>query len=135
MIGNLECPSIPELAEDYKGLLRKWSGNEITPQFDIDICELAVKHKACIEDFRFKPLPTPSQEYRKFKFLSKEEKEEFIKKNFNFYEENIKNFLDSVDMAKNRNDRNREQLVYWLKLNISENARNCVEKALDTYSR
>ena len=115
-------------------LLNKWRNTKITQQFDIEICELSVSIPDCINDFRWKPLPTPTQEYKKWRFMNKEEKEELIKTRYNFYVTNIKNFGDEVEIMKNHNSRNKAQLQEWLKLEISLEARGIIEPILDTYS-
>ena len=135
MIENVECPVYPEMARDFKEILGRYNLKEITwEQFNIELCECSVKHPYCIDDFRWKPLPTKTQEFAKWKFLSNDEKESLIKTNPTYYRDKIENYLDSVDHVVNKNNRNKNQLIEWLKLEITPESRIKVEEMLDTYS-
>ena len=135
MIENVECPVYPEMARDFKDILGRYNLKEITwEQFNIELCECSVNHPYCIDGFRWKPLPTKTQEFAKWKFLSNDEKESLIKTNPTYYREKIENYLDSVDHVVNKNNRNKNQLIEWLKLEITPESRIKVEEMLDTYS-
>ena len=135
MIENVECPVYPKLAEECKEVLSRFKLGEITEvQFNIDICEISCRNVECIDDFRWKPFPTKTQEFLKWKFLSKEEKEGLIKSNPTYVHDKINSYLDSMEHIENLNNRNKEQLIDWLKLEITPESRIKVEQILDTYS-
>ena len=135
MIENVECTVYPEMAKDFKAILSKLNLKEISDeQFNIELCECTVKHPYCIDDFRWRPLPTKTPEFAKWKFLSKDEKESLIKNNPTYYKDKIESYLDSVDHVANKNERNKNQLIDCLKLEITPESRIKVEQMLDTYS-
>lgn len=135
MINDVECKVYPEMAKDFKEILGRFNLKEITEeQFDIELCERSFKHMYCIDDFRRKPLPTNTSEFAKWKFLSEEEKKDLIKNNPTYWGDKIKSHLDMIDHIKNRNNRNKNQLISWLKLNINTEARTVIENMLNTYS-
>ena len=135
MIENVECPVYPKLAEECKEVLVRFKLDEITEvQFNIELCEISCRNVECINDFRWKPLPTKTQEFSKWKFLSKEEKEGLIKSNPTYVHDKINSYLDSMEHIENLNNRNKEQLIDWLKLEITPESRIKVEQILDTYS-
>lgn len=119
------------LPQKFRALLEK----KLTPeQLDIGICEVACEIPECIDDFRWKPLPTPTPEYKKWRFMSEKEKEDFKTNQRSFYEKNIIGFGDDTSRIEHLNDRNFFQLKAWLKLKITPFARKKVEEMLDTYS-
>lgn len=122
------------IPKPFRDLLKEWEGRKITQEFNIQLCELTASIENCINDFRWKSLPIETQEYKKWRFMNKEEKEEFIKKNYNFYVLNIKNFTDRIDEFKNTNERNKKNLQEWIKLELTPEARTKIEEALDSYS-
>ena len=135
MIENVECPVYPKLAKECKEVLGKYKLGELTyEQFNTELCEISCQNVECIEDFRWKPSPTKTQEFAKWKFLNKEEKEALIKSNPTYVHDKINSYLDSVEHIDNLNNRNKSQLIDWLKLEITPESRIKVEKMLDTYS-
>jgi hypothetical protein len=135
MIENVECPVYPEMARDFKEILGRYNLKEITwDQFNIELCECSVRHPYCIDDFRWKPEPTKTQEFLKWKFLSKEEKEALIKSNNSYVHDKINSYLDAVEHIESLNSRNKKQLLEWLKLKITPESRIKVEEILNTYS-
>ena len=135
MIENVECPVYPEMARDFKEILGRYNLKEITwDQFNIELCECSVRHPYCIDDFRWKPEPTKTQEFLKWKFLLKEEKEALIKSNNSYVHDKINSYLDAVEHIESLNSRNKKQLLEWLKLKITPESRIKVEEILNTYS-
>lgn len=135
MLSEIECPIYPELAQDCKDILNKYLSRQITEnEFNIELCHISCKHIEYIEDFRCKPIPTKTQDFSKWKFLSKEEKEALIRNNRSYYEEKIDSYLNSVDHITNKNNRNKKQLILWMRLNINRESRILVERMLNTYS-
>lgn len=120
-----------EISEKFIRLKDTWVD---TKECEIELCELSVSIQAVINDFKFKSLPTPTPEYKKWRFMSQDEKDKFIKDNYNFYVINIKNFADDIDRINNFNNRNRNQLQEWLRLEISPESRVIIEQALDSHS-
>lgn len=133
-MSNIERIIYPILPTKFKEILANWYGRKITDEFYIEICEVACRIPECINDFRWHPLPTATQEYKKWKFMHDDEKKDFIAKNYKFYIGHIKDFGESVDKMKHFNDRNKKELQDWLKLKISEESRRKIEQVLDTHS-
>lgn len=137
MINDLECQALPELANDFKDLQSKWRGRDITDQFDVDICEVSCKHQECINDFRWRPEPTPPKEYARYKSLTPKDKGIFLDQNRDFFiKGKVSLFLDQNDVINNINNRNLKTLSYWLKFDerLSREALHSVEKIINTYS-
>jgi hypothetical protein len=135
MLNNLECPAIPELANECRDLLRQWQGKEITSDFDISICEISCKHQACIDDFRWRPEPSCPEEYGKYKSLRPKDKDIFRDQNPTFFVRGkVFEYLETRDRIIMLNKRNIDILRGWSKLAISDDARIKVDRCLNTFS-
>lgn len=151
MLNNLECPALPELAEDCKKVLVNLGSSLPNIKFDIDLCEISCRHKDCIADFRWRAEPTPPEEYTRYKSLSPKDKIIFRDQNPDFFRKGrVYNYLEAKHVITNINKRNLSTLLMWFKLpaevkadpesgvvaqeGITAGARLSVEKYINTYS-
>lgn len=135
MIGNLTSQAYPKLAEDCKKTLQRFYAGEINDkEFDIEICEISCDNTECIKDFRWRPLPTKTPDFSKWRFLSEDEKNTLKRGNPTYYQDKIHSHIESVERIENLNSRNKNQLIKWIKLNISKKSKILMEEMLNTYS-
>lgn len=134
MIETLRFQETSPMTKEFRCLLNSNKNKEIDKNFDIELCKICCKYDFCISDFRNRPLPTETKEYRNYRLLSKEEKQSIYENNKSFYDQHIGSFLDMRENVKSKNQRNRETLAYWLGLNIPRDCRIKIEKVLDTFS-
>lgn len=135
LTSNLECPVIPQLAIDMRQILKNWEARKLTLEFDIDIIETSCQYRECMEDFRWKPLPTAPEEYNRYIAMSKNDRKDFIFKRPDFFrDKKICEFLDSRDMIDNTNKRNKKTLTQWLEFNISPKSKIKIQNSLKSYS-
>ncbi len=149
MLNDLECQAIPELANDLRRLIREINRleeeevmahynllAETVNKFEVALCHIAVKYKDCVADFRWRPEPTPPEEYTRYKSLSPKDKSIFRDQNTDFFRKGkVFNYLDAKDVVSCLNVRNLETLKRWFGLKgISAEARLSVEKYINTYS-
>ena len=134
MINTLNLPTTSQMTREFRSILDSFKNRILDKIFDIEICKVSCKYDNCILDFRNKPLPTETKEFKSFRLLSKEEKQTIFEKNRVFFDIHIESFLASVEKVKNKNYRNKETLQYWLSLNIPQDCRKKIENILDTYS-
>ena len=135
MIEKLESPHYPQLAEDFKDVLRRYNLKELTnEQFDVELCETTCRHPECIGDFACKNPPAKSPDVAKWKFLKEDEKKAILKSNPEHYRDNILKYYEQSEWVENINTRNKTQLRAWLKCDISESAKLSVQSVLRTYA-
>ena len=136
MLNDIECPAVPELANDCRQLLRDFYGRTIGLDFDVALCHVVAKHKGCIQDFHWRADPTPPEEYTRYVSLIPKDKAIFRDQNPTFFiRGKVAIFLDARDMIRALNTRNMEQLLAWQKLSgIIPEARDSVDKILNTFS-
>lgn len=151
MLNNLECPAIPQLANDCKSLMFEWRGRMPTIEFDIHLCEVSCKHKECIDGFRWRAEPSMPEEYGRYKSLSPKDRSIFIDQNPDFFRKGkIYNYLEDRDRINNTNKIHFNRLLEWLKLpveveadedkgilsspGVSAQAHEAVDKMVNSYS-
>lgn len=125
----MEHSPITELPRQFRALLSE----SMSDDRDIKICEITCSISECIDDFRCRELPSPTQEYNKWKWMHTAEREDFIKSNPVMYKNDILGFGDKIDAIKNINSRNKQQLVDWLRLEICDASRIKVLDILDSH--
>lgn len=144
MIENLECPVCPQLANECREVLRDWHGKKLTPQFDVELCHIAVRNDKCLTDYRWRPEPSKPYEYEKYLSFSPKDKTIYRDQHPTFLiQGKVAVYLNDRDMIININNRNLNQLKDWHRLprfdvdtgvGLSEVARIEVEKLINTYS-
>lgn len=135
MLNDLECPAIPELANECKDALRQFKSGDLSLQFDIELCEISCRNKDCIADFRWRPEPTAPNEYTNYLGKVPKDRAIYLDQHPTFLTQGkIAVYLDARDMVKALNKRNLSALLGWLKLSISPAAHLSVEKYVNTYS-
>jgi hypothetical protein len=143
MLDTLECPVCPELATDCRKLLQEFRNKTTDRDFDIALCKIAVKHKACIEDMRWRPEPSMPPDYGKYMGMSFKDRNIFLDQNHQFLTiGKVADYLNNRDMIRNKNKRNMDALLLWLKLplvvdeapGLTEDEHKVVEVQLNTFS-
>ena len=143
MIDTLECPVCPELAIDCKKLLADFTNRAMDQEFDTALCQIAVKYKACIDDMRWRPEPSMPPDYAKYMGLSFKDRSIFLDQNAQFLTiGKVADYINNRDMIRNKNKRNMDTLLMWLKLpsavddkpGLTDEEHKAVEVQLNTFS-